>query len=534
MIASASSSNRVRPFGRYTRPSWPVRHPLIAGLLIMIAAGLYGFSFSYYGGVDQPAPYLAPIGVMTLSILWIMPEIDNPPVEWMNRLFACMMVALMVWPDYLALSLPGLPWISALRLFGGPMMAILVISAFGSPRFRTRMLELLSGDRVIALGVVIFMLIAGISVGISRHVGASAGRYFVAVMAWLSVFMVAVHFFVIPGNVRRFAKFLTVAVFLSMAIALYEARFSALPWKNRIPWFLDVGAANIDMLMQGTARAATGIYRVQSKFSTSLGLGEFFGLALPPILYLTMTTRSTLFRLLIFASLPLMFYVVLRTDSRLAFVSFLSSLVIFVLFAAVDRWRTRKDSLFAPTIVLAYPFFVAALGLLSLFWKRLSNLVWGGGAQSFSNASREVQMHIALPKIAHNPLGYGMGEGAGVVGYIAPGTDFVTIDSYFLSVALDYGVLGFIVFYGTFLWAIGRAGVTAFQSRDPEVVFLAPCAISLINFLISKSIYSQQENHPLAFALLGMVVALLYRHRQQRRASAATSQIEARRSGPIR
>ena len=50
-------------------------------------------------------------------------------------------------------------------------------------------------------------------------------------------------------------------------------------------------------------------------------------------------------------------------------------------------------------------------------------------------------------------------------------------------------------------------------ARDRDVAFLAPIAIALINFVAIKAIFSQQDNHPLVFMMLGMAGALIYRSR---------------------
>mgnify|MGYP003704486295 CR=1 FL=1 len=66
----------------------------------------------------------------------------------------------------------------------------------------------------------------------------------------------------------------------------------------------------VQRILAGSSRAGTNIYRAQSRFTTSLGLGEFLGLALPFILHLLFTRSSLLIRALCVLSLPLLVYVV--------------------------------------------------------------------------------------------------------------------------------------------------------------------------------------------------------------------------------
>ncbi|MBA4233721.1 MAG: hypothetical protein C0465_24395 [Ralstonia sp.] len=517
-----------RPLGGYTQHNFLMRAPYLGYLALTALVGSYGLAFALHG-VEAPAPYLAPIGLMIITILWIMPEVERPPEQWIGRLVVGFLIALVGWPDYLALTFPGLPWISAIRLFGIPLMAVLTICWVGSPSFRAMMLERMTGDRLISGAMLAFFVICALSVVLSKDTSSSLNKFFVATMTWFFLFIAGIHYFATPGRVRVFANLMLSAVILSTAIGLYEWQFNALPWKDRIPWFLAVHSPQVDAILAGITRSATGVYRVQSKFSSSIGLGEFFGMALPFVLHLMTTTKSQSMRIMIALLLPFMFVVVLQTDSRLAFISFFSSLIIYILYAFIDRWRRRKDSLFAPAIVLIYPILLSSFIFASFFWRRLSVKVWGGGAQSFSSDSREIQVSLGIPKILARPFGYGIGQGADTLGYVAPGYDIVTIDSYFLAAALEFGVIGFLILYGLLAWAVVRSMQIALRAHNPDVIFLAPAAIGLANFILSKSIYSQTENHPLAFFLVGMVLVLLYRERREgeqgavKRALAATN-----------
>jgi O-antigen ligase len=144
---------------------------------------------------------------------------------------------------------------------------------------------------------------------------------------------------------------------------------------------------------------------------------------------------------------------------------------------------------------------------------RLEVMVWGGGAQQNSTDARRFQYEAGLRLVAKNPIGHGIGEAAQTLGYIAPGADMLTIDTYYLAVALEFGVVGFVVYYAMLVFGIWHAGRTAIMTRDPELAFMGAACIAMVNFLISKSVFSQTENHPLMFIMLGLIVAAVYRER---------------------
>ncbi len=513
---------RNRPIGLYTAEPWLARWAAAGYVLLALFFAAYGHFYAQALVDGQSVvPFLVPFGVGATLVLWTMPEIENPPVNVLNRLYVYFIFALLAWPDYLALTLPGMPWITAVRLVGVPLIVTLLICSFGSTAFRRRLKEILAAENVLVRLLIGFMVIATLTVVFSHAIGPSMNRLFVAYMAWFGVFFASCWHFQEPGRAEKFAKYLFYILLICLVPALFEAKYSVLPWVGHIPSFLDVEDPNAQRIMQGSFRAATGIYRVQSKFSSSIGLGEFIAMSMPFALHLLWVSRSKLLRATIILVQPVLFYIVIRTDSRLAFIGYFSSIIIYLFVFAVMRWRQLKTSILAPAIVLSYPIALSVLLVLSLTWRRLYVKIWGGGAQQFSSQSRADQMKEGLPKVFHAPWGHGIGEGATTLNYIAPGSDFPTIDSYYLSVALEFGVLGFAVFYGMFLWAAFKASRTAIETRNTDLLFLLPAAIALLNFLISKSIYSQTENQPLAFMLLGLIVALIYRHKLERTGAGA-------------
>src|SRR3546814_10354219 len=61
---------------------------------------------------------LLPLVGLTLIIVWILPENSRPPTRFMGATFFAYFVAVVVWPYYLAVQLPGLPLIEIRRQIG--------------------------------------------------------------------------------------------------------------------------------------------------------------------------------------------------------------------------------------------------------------------------------------------------------------------------------------------------------------------------------------------------------------------------------
>lgn len=497
--------------GRYAGGGWLRRHRRLCFAVLMLACFVYGGAFALLGRF-LPTVFAIPFAVLAGIAIWLLPDTGAGPRRLLRGLFFAYVVALLCWPDYLAVSLPGLPWITAIRLTGLPLALVLLITVSTSAGFRRDMTERLNAVPLMWKLVVAFAAVAALLVLLSPNPGSSLNKFLVAQMTWTAVFFAAVYVFSQPGSAVTFARILWFVVLYLIVIGFLEARASRVPWAGHIPSFLAIEDESVLRVLAGTARATTGVYRVQTRFTTSLGLAEYLAMAVPFVLHLAVAAGDRRVRLAAAATMPLAFWLVLKTDSRLALLGFLLTILLYLFIWAWRQWHTRDQSLIAAAVIFLYPVGFAVCVAATFLVGRLRVAVWGGGAQQSSTDARADMYLTGIPLVLKRPWGYGMGEGAATLGYFN-GAGVLTIDTYYLAVALEYGLIGFAVYYGLFLKGIATAAFTARRAGDPEVLLLIPAAVALINFFISKAVFSNQENHSLAFMLLGLVVALAWRQR---------------------
>jgi len=213
---------------------------------------------------------------------------------------------------------------------------------------------------------------------------------------------------------------------------------------------------------------------------------------------------------------PTLYFVVRMTDARLGVAGYLASLLIYLLFWSLVRWRRRMSDLLTAAIVYAYPSVFLAAVAATMFVHKIHVIVFGGGAQAASNEARSNQFRMALPALLRNPIGHGAGQAGDAMGYGAG--DFIAIDSYYISLALDYGIVGLTLYVGIFAMVIGAA-VTAMlragPTSDREAGLLIPLATCLCAFLVIRGVFAQPEIHPMIFMMVGMVIALVARAKAQ-------------------
>jgi hypothetical protein len=87
---------------------------------------------------------------------------------------------------------------------------------------------------------------------------------------------------------------------------------------------------------------------------------------------------------------------------------------------------------------------------------------------------------------------------------------------------LDYGIVGFLIFYGAIIYALVHVGRVVFNlpntprdEEEDEIGYLLPLIVMLAQFLFIKTVLSQEENHSILFMIYGAILALCWRLKQR-------------------
>ena len=487
---------------------------------LLAAVVLFCLPYGFFFGLFAPylmAPFAAPVLILACLAIWALPDMRQAPTRTLEGLYWAFLLALILWPNYLAIALPGLPWITLTRLISFPIAVILLICVSVSSKFRSREARALDGAPLVWICITGFAVIQVLTIAASSYPMQSIQRVFNSQVSWTAIFFASSFLFLKPGRMQAWAALVWASAVVVGLIGVWEHHYEHPPWADHIPGFLAVQDETVARILAGSFREDSQQYRVQSTFSTPLGLSEYEALALPFVLQFIIGRYSGFVRGLAAASAPFMVYVIMLTDSRLGLVGAFLTAGLFVLYWGVRRWRYVKNSLLGPSIVLAYPLIVAAMISVAMFSGRIRSRLIDGQYAS-SNEGRKEMYTKGFNLILKHPWGFGSGVGAENLGY-TNSAGMLTIDTYYVAIALDYGILGFIFYYGAILSAMHYAGRQAFSSSNEnrDSLFLGPLAISLASFFVIKSVFSNEDNHPLAFMMMGAVAALCARLKQTKR-----------------
>lgn len=487
-----------------------LRRSIIIGLIIFVGL-IYGFLIAIFP-LFLYTYLAAPIAIILLFTIWALPQSDNVPHATIVKLFFAAACTVCLWPNYLAIAVPGLPWITLIRLSSIPLTFWIFVSLSISPNFRKDMSQWFESSPWLLRLMLAFITIEILTLPMSSAPFASLNRLFILQIEWTMMFFVSAYVFSVPGRATLWAKmFCVFSAFLAIT-SLIEYRMSHVPWAGHLPSFLVVQSEIVEKILAGGARAASGKYRVQSIFTTSLNFAEILGLSTAFFVHFLITSRHRLIQVALAIYLCFSFFVIITTDSRLGIVGFFASILLYLLVGSAKRWRSREDSIFSPAIVLSYPVIFMFFMGLTLTWHRLNVMVWGGGAQQSSTDGRAEQWTMGMAKFWQWPFGYGLNQGGEVVGWVDLAGN-MSLDSYYLSVLIEFGLLGFVAYFGLFLLATFQALVGGLDSKDEETDLLIPLGIMMIVFVIGKGVLNQTDNHTLVFVMLGMLAALVHRQK---------------------
>lgn len=455
-------------------------------------------------------PLLVAVGV----ILWLLPDGAEPPVPLLATLLVCFVGLNTVWPNYISIDLPGLPWINPQRIAAFALLAVAMWSYSTSLTMRAEISATLNTVNFLKIAFWIFWAATVFSLVFSDHPGASISKWFNNQIFWTGIFMLAVWIGTkgdVPERVIRVILWTTIVVSLEI---IYEYHIRQVPWLDHIPSFMTVDQAYLVNVLKSQGRAGTDIYRAHGPFTVSLVCAEYLAIVFPFLIHEMITAPGIVRKVLMFTGSIAVLVAMWLTNARSAMVGFFLALFLYGGFAAYRFWKRERQSLLGVSTLAMMPIVAVAFLCLAITWPRLHNMTFGGAQHQPSSIAREVQWAMGWPKILHNPVGYGVGRSGQVLGYSNLGGQ-LTIDTYYLSVLLEYGFVGFAAFVTVFFGQL-FVGLRLYLRALPGTESLSgPISIALLNFIVIKAVSSTEFNMPLVFVLLGFMIAIAWRQNQR-------------------
>ena len=477
----------------------------------LVVAAFYGFAV-----VALPPNLLfvlsLPIVVCLLLALWLMPDRGVFPLKAVERSYYPFLVLTIVWPTYLAVVLPGLPWLTPTRFALFVVTLFFLYSVSTSTPLRGHLSAVARSSPLLWAAFLLWQASMIYTIPFSGQVVQTLKILIDDLLRFTEVFFIGCLLFTRRGAATRTITIILVLAVLCVIEGFVELKLEYPPWANHIPSFMKIDDAALSLILGSQARAADGIYRVRGPFTTSLPFAEFLALTTPFIGHWLLTSRSLLIKATMVVTFVAVFAGIVITQSRLGLVGVIVGIATYVPMWAYRQWRADRTSIIGPSILIGAP--MVALAMIGVVFSShtLKMRVLGSGAQAASTEARDEQRRLAVPKVAANPIGHGLGQSGTVLNYVSP-SGITTVDNHYLTTLLDLGIPGALGFYGMFLVAAWLGMRAYLVTGDRETELAGPLAASFMIFLVVKSVLSEETNHSLVLLLLGMLMALRARER---------------------
>lgn len=493
----------------YFQPATEVSLIAVATFFSVIFAFIGGFYLAVFKQYFISYLFIVIVPLLALT-LWSTPDTRGIRNHALRAYFLATVASLILWPNYLAIAVPGLPWMALSRLLLFVCCILFLISIAFSAQNREIIKETLQQHSAMRTLLLMFLAIQLVTLPLSSDIGDSLNKLFSYYIYWIFVFFISLIVFQEEKAVVRWSQILLFGAFVLCVITVREVQIGRILWAGHIPSFLQVDDPVVQRILS-LVKMRAGEYRAKATFSTPLSFAEFMVLVIPFAMSRMMNAKRLIMRFVFAAFIVFMIWAIIATGSRLGMIGLAITMLGYALLWGIRRRNLRRTDLLGPTVVMLYPALLILFSAAVMSSNRLYVMFIGGGQHQASNEAREVMMARGIPMIVKNPIGHGPGRGGQTLGYTNPAGQ-LTIDNYFLNIGLEYGVIGLISFFGLIIGAIYIGVRTYLTSRRPDAEYAGAAALALGAYFVIKTVLSQSQNQPFMFMMIAMVLAISYRH----------------------
>jgi len=256
------------------------------------------------------------------------------------------------------------------------------------------------------------------------------------------------------------------------------------------------------------------VFRAQGTHTHPLSLGEYVSFVAPFATIFMMRAKELAPKLLWAGAVVILIAGASATSSRGAA---LAIVVSFIATAVILLQRSIKKGISPRSAPVVAFFVMCTIVVAPVGFVAGEKVISGDSGTSATNSSqaRLDQIEMAWPKILKRPVGgYGTGRATRILGYWGRS---LTLDNYYLTLALDYGFPGPIIFAGLMI----AASITCYRRSKEgppgdQLIYVGFLA-AIIAFATTRTIVSMTGNLSFIYILLGAFVgagAYLKPHRK--------------------
>ena len=472
----------------------PVLRALAGGALLLAFAGYV--AVASFATLIYPAVLLVFLAPFALAVLAFAPSGRAAPIAAPQAMIIAAMALMPLWPTYIHFKLGPAPILTPPRLLFYAITACWAYDMLVSPLRRGQLFCAMRRGGWLAAFLLGFFALAALSVPLAEGTRYAAQEVFRWAIIWLAPMLALATYVRSMTMLRRVLAALALGAVIAALIALAEFATGVLLAVKLAPFIADDA---VWLQITQELKSRDGVFRAQATHTHPLSLGEYLALGAPIALGFVCASRGRV-RLLWMVAFALLVGGVLVTNARGAMIAMVFAVAATALVLAWRVLRQERFFRFRPLIGLAC---LAMLAASPVVVAGAHHVITGGAGESAARSSqaRIDQIKKAWPKIVQRPvLGWGAGRAARIIGYWGR---TLSVDNYYLSLAVDTGVPGPIVFLGV-LVVVGRRSMRGdLAENNADRLLLIGVAGAMASFAVTRATLSQTGNLAFFFPLMG-------------------------------
>jgi hypothetical protein len=482
-----------------------------------VAGGLFFFFVAVVlGGIAAlfPASFAVKLaflmgGVTIFFLSLFVPADTVAPRASIRRLLFVLLVVWVAWPVYLSYhGLPG-PGVNPTRLVYWSLVGFWFFWFVASRDLRMQLSARIATFRPFFLMLWLF-LGWNLLCAILSEAPVPSLYYLVKLMIGpVLIFFIALSCLRDRKDVDFAFMLIVVAALIACAVGMLEAVKKANIFYDIVPSLFPQGSDLADFWADKLAgdKSRAGAYRVMSTFTHPLTFGEYLALSLPLAVYLVIFAKERWRRLLSLIALPAIMAGLYVAHTRAPLLAAAVAALGLAGFLGVLAMRQKRS--FAVSAVGFFAMVAFAFAVVALVGVAIDLAAGRNAEEAASSFSRIIMLQRGGALVLEQPLvGYGPGLAAVTMGFL-PGFNTLTIDNYYLSVAMESGLPGLALFVGLLGYPISRGLITSVRSSWKEGARMAVIALALLGYAVVKSVLSLTSNLDVIFLLIALLVISL-------------------------
>jgi len=403
--------------------------------------------------VFPPFALLAIIPILVFAFVLIEP-FEEYPHKFLTFLALSWLFLSVVWPYFVVYHIPGLFDLRPTRLFLTLLLIVWIYYFFKSNRLRTQLSSYREINPLFFWMFWFFVLTKIWGILFSAVPGETLSLFIKELVEIMLPALVILSLIRHRQDVENILNIMIWMAIIVVAVGLFEYRIQA----NVLATYLPASLLSAqDYVATALSDKIRGDYRLQSLFGHPLVYAQFVIVALPFVVYRLIYSRKKIVKVAMLFLILTSLIVLWGTGSRAIFPAIATELIVLLLVIFYKTLVTNRSSFIGWLYVTLLPLFTVALLVVITKAKRF--IMGQSNSEYLSTQARLEMWSRGFGVIESDPIGalfgFGLYRAAMEIDWKVNGE--YTIDSYFLNILLDTGVIGFALFIFLFGYVLYRS-----------------------------------------------------------------------------